>query len=121
MTDTQWAERITALAKDRVRERLSTFDNDIMQAVRNLLKTGQDYGRCRLYEHQTLGWFLRDTVSRLDIPTNEPGKVSDETWKKKMQEEEEAAIREEMLAKLDIFGQLRKAKGEDWAPKNGGE
>ena len=38
-------------------------------------------------------------------------------WLEGLQESEEKKVREELLSKLDIFGQLRKAKGEDWTPK----
>lgn len=40
-------------------------------------------------------------------------------WRTSLQTVEEDAIRADMMAKLDIFGQLRKAKGEDWTPKAG--
>ena len=109
MTDAQWAERITALARDKVKVRLSAFESDIKAAVNRLTNTR---GYQRELEHQTLTWLLGETRRHVSEGTD----VTSKEWLTRIQTREEEAIRAEMLAKLDIFGQLRKAAGEDWEP-----
>ena len=113
MTDTQWAERITALAKDRVNIRTSAFESRIESAIREFLPVKIGYRADNLTQIQILGWYMRE----LRIHPDDQPKVKDEKWLDDQLKAEESEIAGELTAKLDIFGQLRKAKGEDWTPK----
>lgn len=115
MTDAQWAERITALAKDKVAERLTAFEHIVRDAVKNA--TGYCYGSVT-NEVATLTWLVAEIQKRNTGATSaKPDHVA--KLLEGLQEDEEKKIREELLSKLDIFGQLRKARGEDWKPKEG--
>lgn len=113
MTDSQWAERITALAKDKVAERLTAFESKIRDVVREATSRG---GWDAANEVATLEWLVSEIKRRNTGATPaEPNHVA--KWLKRLHEDEERKVRDELLSKLDIFGQLRKAKGEDWTPK----
>jgi len=117
MTDAQWAERITALAKDRLRERTCAFDNEIEQAIRRFLPVKVGYIAGGLCKTQILCWYLR----QLHVREDEKPRINDEEWRSDQLAAEEYSIRQELTAKLDIFGHLRAAKGENWTPKEEGK
>ena len=114
MTDSQWAERITALAKDKVSERLTAFERTIRDAVQHATNCAH---WSSTNEIATLEWLVAEIKKRNPGATMTPAKPEHAAeWLKELQCGEEKKVQEELLSKLDIFGQLRKAKGEDWTP-----